>query len=354
MNPSETKQVRIGLVGLGGHGGTMQQACELASNIRVAAVYDPDKLEAEKAARQFDCYQAVSYEELIRREDVEAVALITPNHHHRKQVVAALDADLHVFVEKPIARSLDEGMEMISKAEAKGRVLMVGHNMRFWSTARMAKTWMLEGRLGQMISAEIHFSAATGLRMPLDSWRRKPELCPILPVTQLAIHAFDLIQYLVGYIEEVTTYTHSALTHDEVVDSVSAIFKMENGALGTMISNYCSPELFEIRFSGTGGQICLRPGSVKYSPLEGEQTGEQIEIHQDLDKGFGSYRQIIEAFGNAVIDQTLPETDGWVGLQALAVVEAMQRSAVSSATPWIVERFTSTSLTNKGVSEEVL
>ncbi len=347
----ETREcVRIGLVGLGGHGGTIQHACEQASSLDVVAVYDPDTEEAEAASSRFDCYQAVSYEELIRREDVDAVVLVTPNHLHKKQALAALEAGLHVFVEKPIAPSLDDGMAMISKAEARGQVLMVGHNMRFWQSARTAKTWISEGKLGQIISSEIHFSSATGMQLPVNSWRRKPDLCPLLPVTQLAIHAFDLVQYLLGYIEEVTTYARSALTRDDVVDSACAIFRMEGGALGTMTSNYCSPELFELRIAGTGGIMDIRPDSITFRDVA---PGSQPVIETDPSEGFDSYDAIMEAFGDAVIHQSIPETDGWVGLQALAVVEAMQRSAAASATPWIVERFKSTSLSNTGVSVEV-
>lgn len=356
MSTSESKnrRIRVGLAGLGGHGGTMQLACERASNIDVVAVFDPDEEEAEKAAKRFDCYQAISYEEMIRRDELDAVMLITPNYLHRKQVVAALEAGRHVFVEKPMAINLDEGMEMISKAEAKGSILMVGHNMRFWKTAQHAKEIITAGGLGQIISVEIHFSAPTGMHLPVDSWRRKVDLCPLVPVTQLAIHAFDLVHFLLGYIEEVTTYTRSALTQDEVIDSASAILRIEGGALGTMISNYCTPERFELRVSGTRGAFVLTPSLCKFTaidPTTGKVT-EETDV-TDENNGFESYDKIVEAFGTAVLDQSLPETDGWVGLQALAVVEAMQRSAAASATPWVVERFQSASLESVGADAAI-
>ena len=357
MNSSNEngKRARVGLVGLGGHGGTMQRACDWASNIEVAAVFDTDREEAALAASYFDCYHAVSYEALIRREDLDAVLLITPNYLHRKQVIAALDADLHVFVEKPLALNLDEGVEMISRAEAKGLVLMVGHNMRFWPGARRAKEYLADGMLGQLISVELHFSSPTGIHLPVDSWRRKPELCALPPVTQLAIHGFDLVHYLVGYIDTVTTHTRSAITRDEVVDSASAMFKMEDGALGVMVSNYCTPELFELRLSGTGGQMRINPRGFWFRELD-PSTGELSPAIEEIDEsnGFDSYTLIVEAFGKAVIEQTIPETDGWVGLQALSVVEAMQRSAAAESTPWVVERFNSTSLENNGASAEVI
>jgi predicted dehydrogenase len=82
--------VRIGLVGLGGHGRTIQFACEQAPNLEVISVFDPVLEETEAAAARFGCRVAHSFEALIRENDVEAIVLVTPNHLHRSQVEAAL------------------------------------------------------------------------------------------------------------------------------------------------------------------------------------------------------------------------------------------------------------------------
>ena len=155
------------------------------------------------------------------------------------------------------------------------------------------------------------------------------------------------MHYLIGFIDEVTTYTRSALTNDDVIDSSSAILRLDNGVLGSMISNYCSPELFELRISGTRGMIRLRPDSFLFKELPRVDEEEKPAFEEkDASNGFESYNLIMESFGKAVLEYSLPETDGWVGLQALAVVDAMQRSAGASATPWKVERFQSASLSN--------
>src|SRR5690606_22005509 len=99
-NPSTS--VRVGLVGLGGHGRTIQAAAEAAPGLTVAAVFDPDEGEAALAAERFGCAAAPSYEGLIARGDLDAVALVTPNAAHRPQAEAAFRAGLDVFVEKPI------------------------------------------------------------------------------------------------------------------------------------------------------------------------------------------------------------------------------------------------------------
>ena len=316
---------RVALVGLGGHGKTIQDACSEASNITVTGVYDLDEVEAEKAASRFDCPIAPSFDALIRADFVDAVVLVTPNHLHRVQVESALDVGLNVFVEKPIANTVTDGLSMIESAESKGLVLMVGHNMRFSNAARKARAYINEGRLGEIVSTEIHFSSDSGRFLTDDAWRNHPELCPLLPVMQLAVHGFDLIHYLVGRIEEVITLTRSMMSRPGVVDNVSACYRLEDGSLGTMVSNYCSPTLFEYRITGTEGNMRCTFDSFSFW----SRDGLMVEEEDYSDKTFESYTKQMIAFGEAVQAASLPEVDGWAGIQALAVVEAMQQSAVT-------------------------
>ncbi len=317
--------IRVALVGLGGHGKTIQDACSEAPNISVTGIYDTDEAEAEQAAARFDCPIAPSYDALIRAESIDAVVLVTPNHLHKAQVESALDVGLNVFVEKPIANTVNDGLVMIETAEAKGLVLMVGHNMRFSNAATKAKSYIEEGRLGEIVSTEIHFSSDSIRHLDDESWRNQPELCPLLPVMQLAVHGFELIHYLAGRIEEVTTMSRSFLSKPGVIDSVAACYQLENGALGTMVSNYCTPVLFEYRIAGTEGIMRCTFDSFGYR----SRDGEVAEYEDFSDKTFDSYVQQMVAFGEAVQEASVPVIDGWAGLQALAVVEAMQHSSLT-------------------------
>ena len=335
--------VRIALVGLGGHGKTIQSACEQAPNLEIVAVHDINADETAAAAERFDCRIASSFEVMIRENDIDAVSFVTPNHLHRAQVEAALNAGKHVFVEKPIANTIADGLSMIQKAETSGLILMVGHNMRFSRSARKAREFLEAGRLGDIVTTEIHFSSDTGMKLSPESWRLKPEQCPLLPVMQLAIHAFDLVHYLVGRIEEVAAHTRALKAGPGVVDSVTASFRVSDGSLGTMVSNYCSPVLFEYRISGTKGMMRCTPDTFWFQSNEPPQDGDR-DFEEDDYSGFGfeSYTRQMEAFGHAVQQQSLPETDGWVGLQALAVVDAMQRSSIEQS-PWSVQQFENSS-----------
>jgi len=326
-----SKPVTLGLVGLGGHGRTIQRAALEAHDIDVVAVYDPQDMEVWSAARRFDCDTVSSIAEMVRRPDIEAVVLVTPNHHHRSQTESALKAGKHVFVEKPIASTVEDGRSMVQAAEEAGRILMVGHNMRYGRAARKVSRLIRQGAVGSVVSVEFHFSLDSGKRLPANSWRRQPGPNLLLSVVQLGIHAIDLFQYFFGVIEEVCAWSRALLLPDTSQDNVVSIVRADNGILGTLVSNYITQVTFEYRISGTEGSIIGTPHTARYrknadTDSHGDGTFSLFDYsNNDLE----SFVFEIEAFGTAIRTGTSPETDGNTGLQALAVVEAMGRSARS-------------------------
>ncbi len=332
--------VRVGLVGLGGHGRTIQTACAAAGNLAVAAVFDVAGDEARAAAVRFGCAEAPSFEALLARGDLDAVVLVTPNPLHRAQAEAVLAAGLHVFVEKPLANTVADGQAMIAAARAAGRILAVGHNLRFSRSAQWAAGVLAEGRLGEVVSVEIHFSADGAQRLAAGAWRLRPEACPLLPVMQLGIHALDLVHMLVGPIEEVFACARSVTTPPGVPDSVAATFRVAGGPMGTMVSNYCTPVAFEFRLAGTEATLRCTPQRAWFrtaAATDGRGDGP-AEEHDWTAYDGESYVRQMQAFGEAVRRGTPPEADGLAGLQALAVVEALLRSS-ETGTPQRVPFF---------------
>ena len=320
--PHHTAPLRLALIGLGGHGQTIQGAAEEAVGIKVVAVYDPNKAEAAAAAKRFRCDVAPSYEALLARDDLDAVSICSPNHLHRAQAEAAFKAGLDVLVEKPLANAVADGLSMIRKSEDVGRVLMVGHNMRYGEAVRRAQALLQKRVVGEVVSVEVHFSMDTALRLDPASWRLRPDRCPLLPMMQLGIHGIDLIHKLGGRTSEVYARARAVTTPPDVIDSVVAAFVLESGVHGTIVSNYCSPVHFTYRIAGTEGTLTGTPLTLDVRDADGRPL-ERLDVS---DAPFASYTTQLEAFAEAVRTRQPPETDGWGGVQALAVVEAMANS----------------------------
>lgn len=324
--PDSERTVRVGLVGVGGHGRTLQKAAAEAANVHAVSVFDPDREEATRAGEFLDAAVETSFETLIGRSDLDAVVIASPNALHRTQAEAALKAGLDVLVEKPITETVSDGLAMVDLADQTERILMVGHNMRYGAAIRRVHELIGEGRLGEVASFELHFSSDTGFALDEESWRIRTEAPPLLSMMQLGIHGIDLIHYLVGRIARVAARARSVTTPPGVVDNVAAVMETTNGVPGTLVSNYCSPVEFSFRIAGTEGTLHGTPLSMRFDP-RGEGAGEKVDTS---DRPFGSYIAQMVVFGDAVKDRSRPETDGRGGVQALAVVEAMAKSAEST------------------------
>lgn len=327
MNGSD--RVRVAIAGLGGHGRTIQEATEAAGNLDIRAVFDPNSEEAGRSAERYSCECVGSFDELLTRDDLEAIVLVTPNDVHRAQAEAALRAGLDVFVEKPIANRLDDGLAMVEAAAGADRILFVGHNMRRGSAARLTKEIVDAGRLGRPVSAEIHFSSDTGLNLPDGAWRLMPSRCPLLPVMQLGIHAIDLIHYYLDPIVSVAAQARAVAASGGAVDNVVGTFETSRGLLGTIVSNYCTEVRFEYCLSGTNGTLFGTPHTLTFHERTGVTSFETVETYDFQDRPLESYTRQMQAFGSCVRSRETPETDGWAGLRALAVVEAMDAAAQS-------------------------
>ena len=326
-SPARPVPVRLALVGLGGHGRTIQGAAEAAPGLDVVAVYDPDAAEASRSAAHFGCDASPSYEALLARGDLDAVSLCSPNALHRPQAEAAFAAGLDVFVEKPIANTVADGTAIVEAAEATGRVLMVGHNMRFGEAVRWGRGLLRDGRLGEVVSAEVHFSSDTGLRLPPDSWRLRPEACPVLPMMQLGVHGIDLLHDLVGPATSVFARARGLTTPPGVVDNVVALLELTGDVPATVVSNYCSPVEFSLRVTGTEGTLAGTPTHLRFTPRDGT-PGDAYDASAD---GFASYAAQMQVFAESVQGRRQPDSHGWGGTQALAVVEAIEASLAQGA-----------------------
>ena len=139
---------RIAVVGCGHWGRNL--ARNFAGLRALGAVVDVDPAAAERVASA-NGVTARSFEEVLGDPDVAAVAIATPAESHRDVTLRALDAGKHVFVEKPIALSLEDGRVMGARARAAGRVLMVGHLLRYHAAFRRLRSLLAAGAVGELL-----------------------------------------------------------------------------------------------------------------------------------------------------------------------------------------------------------
>lgn len=209
-------------------------------------------------------YQAeqitTNYDDVLSDQNVDIVYLCTPNSQHVHQAVAALNAGKHLFVEKPLAVTVEECQQIVDAALRSKKKVMVGHGARFSRIFETIHHLVHNNTLGDACFVEgdyIH-DLKPFLPLPGHEWWMAPEKEGQLPIIGGACHPLDLMRWIAGEIVEVSAYgANRNIPQAPWYDTVIANLKFASGALGKCLVS-CGAEIpYSMNFSyhGTKGSI---------------------------------------------------------------------------------------------------
>lgn len=193
------KQIRIGIIGVGGRGAIAVHLHNPAGRSIVAAGADINKdfLKDFKGKFGNSVFTTTDYRELLKRKDVDAVAVTSPDFMHEEHAVASLEAGKHVFCEKPLAITV-RGCDRILRAWKKsGRRLMVGFNMRYMNIFRTMKEIVDSGAIGEIKAVWVRHFVGWGGTWYFHDWHANRKKTTGL-LLQKASHDFDMIHWISG------------------------------------------------------------------------------------------------------------------------------------------------------------
>ncbi len=215
------RRVKAGLIGLGAIGRVhfdCWRKCPSADLVAVSA-RDPKKLAGDwlgqgfnlgdQAAQRVDLSGIATYlraDELIADPEVEVVDICLPTPFHAPLAVAALSAGKHVFCEKPMSLSSDMCRAMERAAIDNGRLLMVGHCLRYWPHYVKARELLASGEFGRALYASFHRSSGAPVWSG-DGWFMRPEASG--GVLDMHIHDVDAALWWFGTPSKITASGHS-------------------------------------------------------------------------------------------------------------------------------------------------
>jgi predicted dehydrogenase len=202
---SQSAPVRVAVVGLGYWGPNLVRNLNELPEAEVACVCDVRTEALAQISRRYPGIAATTrFRDVLRDRSIDAVAIATPVSSHRELAEAALRAGKHVFVEKPLAASAAEALELIELAEASGLVLMPGHTFLYSPPVNMIRELIVSGELG-----EIYFVSTSRVNLGLH----QPD---VSVAWDLAPHDFSILRY---WLEETPAHV-SALSRDCIVPGI--------------------------------------------------------------------------------------------------------------------------------------
>jgi len=292
------------------------------------------------------------YHELLARDDIDAVHVLTHNSAHDFITIDALDAGKHVMVEKPMATTYEKAMNMCAAAKRNNKLLTVGYQFRSMLNNQYLKKLISEGDLG-----DIYFARCTSnRRRGLPTWgvfldKEKQGGGPLI---DCATHALDMVLWLMNNYEPVSVYgrTYNYLGTDpktvtnpwykwdptkfEVEDAAFAFITFKNGATVSLETSWALNAVDDSHtiFCGTKAGADLVDGV----RVNGEREGAlYINKYEVLDKYRPKYqneklseyeyemKQWLDAIRNGGTPHVLPEEAAVV----TQILEGIYKSAES-------------------------
>lgn len=256
------RKTRVAVVGVGGIGTRANIPAFLSNqDVDLVALVDTDEKKAKKTARKFRIGRYYSsIDDLLQNQELEAISICTPPPTHADIALKALASDVHVFCEKPMATSTDDGQRMYETARKKEKILMIGFNLRFQPNYKRAAELVLRGRVGHVYLVECsNLSANPLLTWSKSTWFFKPGSGGGV-LSDKGPHVFDLINYVFGCYP-ISVYALSSTYFDSTVeDSCVCALKYPRNRMGIGKMSWLSSNYIEtLSVHGTGESIFASP-----------------------------------------------------------------------------------------------
>jgi predicted dehydrogenase len=341
-------QLRIAVIGAGYWGPNLARNFSASPDWQLVAICDLDRERAEGlAARVGGVDVHTDVDELLRRDDLDAVAIATPARTHHGLAIKALAAGKHVMVEKPLADAGHRGRAMVDTASASGLVLMADHTYCYTPAVLKIRELIEEGALGDIL-----FVDSTRINLGL--------IQPDVDVFwDLAPHDLSIIDFVLpGGLRPETVSAHGADPLGAGKSCVGyLVLPLQNGAMAHVHVNWLSPtKIRQMVIGGTKRTLVwddLNPQQRLSVYDRGVDLGLQAVDGVERTAATVSYRlgdtwspalperealgQMAAEFADSIRQNRAPRTDGAAGLRVLSVLEAATRSLATGGSAASVE-----------------
>lgn len=323
-------KLRVGIVGLG----WVSQVFHLPiltkmEDVEVVAVCDRDKSRSRMISERFGITRSYTdFQQMIGKEDLEAIHVCTSTDAHLPVTLAALEAGKDVFVEKPIARRYSEALQMAEAARAHKRKLMVGMNNRFRPDTMILKSFIEKGELGKI------FYIKSGWLRKLandNPWITQKDKAGGGVFLDLGIVMLDLILWMLDFppVHRVSAKMYMHKTKS-VEDSCISFIEMKYGTslmLEASWSFHSAQDFFYCDFFGADGSAMINPLRI-HKQLHGNLvnvTPAKVETPYNLFRK--SYENELRHFVGAARGLHEVISTGDEAVHRMKIVEAVYQSA---------------------------
>ena len=332
-----SNQVKVGIVGLGRWAKVLTRAARQSDALTIVAGYSRSEDKRAAFQQEYGVPPTPDLATMLADPQIQGVILTVPNEQHLSLAREVAKTRKHIYTEKPIASTLEEGIEIEALEKTYGVTVTVGHSARLMAGIRKIREAIDAGELGRVGFIEANFSNERALELTPKMWRWYKDRAPGGPLSQLAIHHFDVVHYLGGEIVEASSMASKlSPVGAEVDDQSMTTLRFADGKLGYVGSSWTSPGIYSIRVFGQKGLMHYEIDFGAWDTPSRLHEASALYIQRGKD-GYGRrevialpqgdmFRDELELFASACATGKLTELTARDGNIAVAVVDAALRS----------------------------
>lgn len=329
-----SKRLGFGIVGCGRIAPYHADSIASCDGAELVAVADIVEERAKCLGSRFGADHYTDYRDMLERDDIDVVTICTPSGNHPEIGIDAARAGKHVVVEKPMALTLIEADQLIAECEANKVKLSVVFQNRFNLPVQRLRRALESGKLGKLTygTATVRWRR-TQSYYDSDEWRGTYALDGGALMNQ-AIHTVDLLQWMLGPVEEVFGYTDTLRWRMEAEDIGLAVLKFRNGAFGIIeATTTMSPKDLEGSLSifGESGSVIIggmAANEMTVCEFEKDDNGLSNDASCEIENVYGrGHKDVIADMVEAINKDREPYVNGSEGRKALEIVLGIYRSA---------------------------
>lgn len=330
-------KIKFAIIGCGRI--AQRHAEHISNNGELIAVCDIDSKKAEELASKYNAKAYNTIEELLANEEVDVVAICTPNGLHAEHSIKSLNAGFNVLCEKPMAINVNDCGEMIKAAEKNNKRLFAIKQNRYNPPVAAVKEAIDKGIFGKIHSVQLSCFWNRNPDYYVNSWKGTQELDGGTLYTQFS-HFVDLLYWMIGDVKRAYALTGN-FTHKDIIefeDTGVVALEFHNGALGTInytVNSYNKNMEGSLTIFGEKGTVKI--GGQYLNELE-YQNIEGFEF-KDLPKGnsannYGQYQgsmsnhdKVYENVIEVLTNNGIISTNSFEGLKTVEIIDKIYASA---------------------------
>ena len=335
------EELGFAVIGCGAIGPFHCRAIQEIKRTKLVIICDAIEKNAKKMGEEFGVKWTTNLNEVLSLPEVDVVNICTPSGMHRDMAVAGAKAKKHLIIEKPLDITLPKCDAIIKTARENKVKLAVIFPSRFKDGALKLKKAMEQNRFGRIALADAYVKWYRSQEYyNSGAWRGTWQMDGGGALINQSIHTVDLLQWLMGNIDSLVSYTGTISHKIEVEDTACAIVKFKNGSLGVIEGTTSSYPGMDARIAihGEKGTGILDDGKItEWNFKEPEPSDQEIKITQDISSSGAAdptkalshefHRRQIADMVEAINNNREPLVNGEEGRKAVEIILAIYESS---------------------------